>query len=353
MSLQRQALFWIAVLAVLMALVWLLHGILLPFVAGMALAYLLDPLANRLERLGLNRAMATFAMVAAFVLALAFIAIAIVPVLARQLAELIANTPAYVERLQELVANPGWPWLSNLVGDNLSDFKASAYVNDAAGAFSVFAGSLWSGGRAVVSLLSLLIVTPVVAFYLLNDWPRIVKAVDSWLPRKDADTIRDLLRQVDAAIAGFVRGQTSICLILAFLYITGFTLIGLKYGFLIGLVTGLATFIPYVGSATGLIVGTTVAVVQFWPNWVPVIAVLAVCGVLQVLESYILSPFLVGPSVGLHPVWLMFALFTAGYLFGFVGLLVAIPVAAAIGVLVRFGMRRYMASSIYSGHGPA
>ncbi|MGZ5828599.1 MAG: AI-2E family transporter, partial [Xanthobacteraceae bacterium] len=164
-------------------------------------------------------------------------------------------------------------------------------------------------------------------------------------------TIRALAREIDTTIAGFVRGQTGICLILGSLYVLGFGLIGLNFGFLIGIATGLASFVPYVGSFSGLIVALAVATVQFWPDWMPIISVLAVCVVLQVLEGYVLSPYLVGPSVGLHPVWLMFALFAFGYLFGVVGLIVAIPVAAAVGVLARFAMRRYLASSFYSGDG--
>ncbi|MGZ5147496.1 MAG: AI-2E family transporter, partial [Burkholderiales bacterium] len=339
------------VLAALVAVIWLLHEILFPFVAGMALAYLLDPLANRIERLGVNRFMATFLMMGAFTLVVIFLAVSIVPVLAVQFAALIDKIPSYTARLQELLADPSKSWIAKIVGTNFSDFQVSAYMKDAASAFAAFVASVWSGGRALVSIFSLVVVTPVVAFYLLYDWNRIIATIDRWLPRKDAETIRALAREIDTTIAGFVRGQTGICLILGSLYVLGFGLIGLNFGFLIGIATGLASFVPYVGSFSGLIVALAVATVQFWPDWMPIISVLAVCVVLQVLEGYVLSPYLVGPSVGLHPVWLMFALFAFGYLFGVVGLIVAIPVAAAVGVLARFAMRRYLASSFYSGDG--
>ena len=224
-------------------------------------------------------------------------------------------------------------------------------VKNASGPALVFVSSLWSGGQALFSVVSLLVITPVVAFYLLIDWKRIVASIDDLLPRDHAETIRSLMREIDRAIAGFVRGQTSICLILAVYYMTGFALAGLNFGFLIGLTAGIATFIPYVGSFIGLVVATLVAVLQFWPEWTPIIIVLGIGIVGQVLESYVLSPYLVGASVGLHPVWLMFALLTFSYLFGFVGLIVAIPLSAAVAVLVRFALRQYQQSRMYLGEG--
>ncbi len=351
MKLERQILFWIGVLVALIGVIWLLHQILLPFVAGMALAYLLNPLANRIERLGVNRIVATLAIVGVFVLALVVVVILVAPVLAGQFVNFMDNLPDYSARLQALISDPGRPWLSKLVGAGFPDFKLSAFMKDAAGALATFLQSLWSSGQALFSLLSLLIVTPVVAIYLLQDWNRIVATVDRGLPRDHADTIRGLLREIDRTIAGFVRGQTGVCLILASCYVTGFMVIGLNFGFLIGFATGIASFIPYVGTAVGVLIALAVAVVQFWPDWMPILAVLGVSAVCQVIESYVLSPYLVGPSVGLHPVWLMFALFAFGSLFGFLGLLVAIPVAAAVGVLVRFALRQYLASRVYTGDG--
>jgi len=353
LTLQRQVLFWIAALAVFIALVWLLHGILLPFVAGMALAYLLDPIANRIESLGVNRAMATFAMIVLLAVVVIVLAILLVPVVANQASALIDNLPNYSTRLQAMVNDHAKPWLDKLSGSGLPNVNVGEVVKNASGAALVFVTSLWSGGQALISIVSLLVITPVVAFYLLIDWKRIVSAVDDLLPRDHAETIRGLLREIDTAIASFVRGQTSICLILAAYYMIAFALAGLNFGFFIGLSAGIATFIPYVGSFIGLVVATGVATLQFWPDWTPIIIVLCIGIVGQVLESYVLSPYLVGSSVGLHPVWLMFALFAFSYLFGFVGLIVAIPLSAAVAVLVRFALRQYRESRMYLGEGQA
>jgi predicted PurR-regulated permease PerM len=212
--------------------------------------------------------------------------------------------------------------------------------------------SVWSGGRAVFSVLSLLIITPVVAFYLLLDWEKVVATVDGCIPLQHRGTVHGLARDIDAAIAGFVRGQAVICMILAVFYAIGLTLTGLNYGFLIGVMTGLLSFIPFVGAGTGFLVAAIVAIAQFWPDWTSIAMVGGVFLVGQVLEGYVLSPRLVGPKVGLHPVWMMFSLIAFSYLFGFVGLLVAIPLAATIGVLLRFAFSYYLESPIYTGRGP-
>jgi predicted PurR-regulated permease PerM len=225
-------------------------------------------------------------------------------------------------------------------------------VSQGSGFIAGFLASIWSGGRAVFSVLSLLIITPVVAFYLLLDWDRVLVTVDGWIPLQHRTTVRGLAGDIDNAIAGFVRGQAVICLVLAAFYAIGLTLAGLNFGFLIGLMTGLLSFIPFVGAATGFLVAAIVAIAQFWPDWTPILMVVGVFLIGQALEGYVLSPKLVGAKVGLHPVWMMFALIAAGYLLGFIGLLVAIPLAATIGVLLRFALRKYLESPIYTGRGP-
>jgi predicted PurR-regulated permease PerM len=217
------------------------------------------------------------------------------------------------------------------------------------GWLTTFLQSLWSGGRALFSLFSLVVVTPVVAFYLIYDWHRMLRTADSWIPVNQRETVRQLAREIDAAIAGFVRGQTAVCLILGSFYAVALTLSGLNFGLLIGLISGVITFIPYVGSMTGLILALGVAVAQFWPDYSSILMVLGIFLVGQFLEGNLLAPKLVGESVGLHPVWLIFALLAFGYLFGFVGLLVAVPLAATIGVLARFALQRYRESSLYTG----
>lgn len=200
-----------------------------------------------------------------------------------------------------------------------------------------------------MSLFSLIVVTPVVAFYLIYDWHKMIDAVDGWIPLRQRDTVHQLARETDTTIAGFVRGQSAVCLILGTFYAVGLTLAGLNFGLLIGLISGLISFIPYVGSMTGLILSLGVAVAQFWPQYTWILVVLGVFLAGQFLEGNVLSPKLVGESVGLHPVWVIFALLAFGYLFGFVGLLVAVPVSAIIGVLARFGLKRYLQSSFYTG----
>jgi predicted PurR-regulated permease PerM len=222
-------------------------------------------------------------------------------------------------------------------------------VGQGAGWLAAFLRSLWSGGRALISIFSLVVVTPVVAFYLICDWPRMLTTVEQWIPLPYRDTVNGIARDIDAAIAGFVRGQTGMCLILGSFYAVSLTLVGLNFGLLIGLISGLITFIPYVGSMTGLVLSVGVAVAQFWPDWKWIVVVLGIFLFGQFVEGNILAPKLVGENVGLHPVWLIFAMFAFGYLFGFVGLLIAVPLAAAIGVILRFALRQYLASPLYTG----
>lgn len=351
MTLRQQMVFWAASVAVLAFVLWLLHQILLPFVVGLAIAYLLDPLANRIEQLGVKRVFAALLIVGLFVLGLVLLAILMVPILGNQLNALILKLPDYVARLQALVTDPNRPWLSKIVGEGFLDAQQSTseLVKQGVGWLAAFLRSLWSGGRALISLLSLLVVTPVVAFYCIYDWPRMVAAIDSWVPRPHRDTLRRLGHQINAAIAGYVRGQSAVCLLLAVYYALGLSIVGLNFGLLIGLISGVITFIPYVGSLTGLVIGVGVAIAQFWPAYTPILFVLGIFLVGQLMEGTVLSPKLVGQTIGLHPVWLIFALLAFGYLFGFVGLLLAIPLAAATGVIVRFGLQQYLASPLYTG----
>jgi predicted PurR-regulated permease PerM len=350
LAFQRQMIFWPAALAVFILVLWLLSEILLPFIAGLAIAYLLTPLTDRLERLGVHRLAAALLIITGVVLALVVMILLVAPILGGQLASFIANIPGYVTKLQSLLSDQSLPWVQKLLGAGFSPDKSfSELATQGVGWLTTFLKSLWSGGRALVSLFSLIVVTPVVAFYLIYDWHRMLKTVDGWVPVHQRATVRQLAREIDAAIAGFVRGQSAVCLILGSFYAVALTLSGLNFGLLIGLISGLITFIPYVGSMTGLILSLGVAVAQFWPDYTSILIVLGIFLVGQFLEGNVLAPKLVGESVGLHPVWLIFALLAFGYLFGFVGLLVAVPLAATIGVLARFALRRYLESSLYTG----
>jgi predicted PurR-regulated permease PerM len=347
---QRQLTFWLAALVIVVLALWLLSEILLPFVAGLAIAYLLTPLTDRLERFGVNRLAAALLIITVVVLALIYLILLVAPILGGQLSSFIETVPAYVTRLQALLSDPSRPWIQKLLGAGFNaDKSISDLMTQGVGWLTSFLHSLWSGGRALVSVFALIVVTPVVAFYLIYDWHRMIRTVDGWVPLAYRDTVRALALEIDAAISGFVRGQTGVCLILGSFYAVALTLTGLNFGLLIGLISGLITFIPYVGSMTGLVLSLGVAVAQFWPDYGLILTVLAIFLVGQFIEGYVLAPKLVGESAGLHPVWLIFALLAFGYLFGFVGLLVAVPLAATIGVLLRFALRRYLQSSFYTG----
>ena len=347
---RRQMIFWLAALIIFVLGLWLLSEILLPFIAGLAIAYLLTPLTDRLERLGINRLAAALLIITLVVLALVYLILLVAPILGGQLSSFIESVPGNVTKLQALLSDPSRPWIQKLLGAGFSaDKSIGDLVTQGVGWLTSFIRSLWSGGRALVSIFSLVVVTPVVAFYLIYDWHRMIRAVYGWVPLQQRDTVRGLALEIDAAISGFVRGQTAVCLILGSFYAAALTLSGLNFGMLIGLISGLITFIPYVGSMTGLVLSLGVAVAQFWPDYGSILIVLGIFLVGQFLEGNVLSPKLVGESVGLHPVWLIFALLAFGYLVGFVGLLVAVPLAATIGVLSRFALRHYLQSSLYTG----
>ncbi len=350
-TLKRQAFFGLATLAGFILFLFLFRTILLPFIVGMALAYFLDPVADRLERLGLNRFMATTLILVTFIFVFVLALMIIIPVLATQLNDFIQHVPGYVSELQNFIATSNARWLPGWLDGQMATIKEnfSKLLTEGAGFVATLVAQIWNSGKALVDIAALLVVTPVVAFYLLLDWDRMVAKVDHWIPRNQVGAVREIASEMDRTIAGFVRGQGSLCLILGIYYAVGLSLIGLNFGLLIGFFTGMISFIPYVGSTVGLVLAAGVALVQFWPDYVHVVIVVIFFFSGQFLEGNILQPKLVGQSVGLHPVWLMFALFAFGALFGFVGVLVAVPAAAAIGVLVRFALSRYLESDLYYG----
>ncbi len=351
MTLQKQTGFWIAALLVLIFVLWTLQTILLPFIAGFVLAYFLDPVADRLERLGLSRIAATAIILLVAILAVVLVALMVVPVIFDQSAKLAAEMPTLVKALVDKFNAWAPQQLKDMLANSGTDIQGQLgdYAGKAAVWLGGFLSSLWLGGRALVSILSLVVITPIVAFYLLADWDKLVAEVDGFLPRDHADEIRGLMRDVDRAMAGFIRGQGTVCLILGTFYAVGLSLVGLKSGLAIGFAAGLLSFIPYVGALIGGITAIAVGLIQFWPNEVQLLAVCAVFAVGQFLEGNFLSPRLVGGSIGLHPVWMMFALLAFSYVFGFMGLLLAVPLAAATGVFVRYGLRRYLNSKLYKG----
>ncbi|OHV59976.1 AI-2E family transporter [Mesorhizobium sp. LCM 4577] len=351
-GLRRQVFFWLATAVLLALFLYVFSGILLPFVAGMVLAYFLDPVADWLQRLGLSRLMATVVILIAFIVVVVLAFVILVPVLATQMADFARKLPEYLTRLQSLITSFDPKWLEQRFGVNAAGLRdgLNSLLTSGFSLLTTVFTSIWSSGVALVSVVSLFVVTPVVAFYMLLDWDRMVAEVDGWVPRDHVETVRALARDINTATAGFVRGQGTLCLVLGAMYATGLTLTGLNFAILIGFFAGVISFIPYVGSLTGLVLAVGVAFVQFWPDWTMVVLVACVFFVGQFIEGNILQPRLVGKSVGLHPVWLMFALFAFGALFGFVGLLIAVPASAAIAVLVRFAIARYLESPLYKGH---
>lgn len=351
MKLRTHLYFWLAALVGLILFLLLFRAILLPFVAGMALAYCLDPLADWFERRGFSRMMATVVILFIFLILFIMFLVIIIPLLGAQLAGFIERLPALVTRLQAMITSVNAGWLDRLLGEDQLAMQQnfSELLKEGATWLGRLLGSLWSGGQAILDIAGLFVVTPVVAFYLLYDWDNMVEKIDSWLPRDNLDTVRGLASEVNNTLASFIRGQGTVCLLLGGFYAIGLSLAGLNFGLLIGIGAGFLSFIPYVGSIVGFILAIGVALVQFWPDYIQIALIAVIFGAGQFIEGNILQPRLVGDSVGLHPVWLMFALFAFGSLFGFVGLLVAVPLAASVGVLVRFALKQYLASSIYKG----
>ena len=351
MTLQKQIGFWLGAFVILILVLWVLQSILLPFIAGFVLAYFLDPVADRLERIGLPRVLATALILLSAILVVVFVGLMIVPVLADQTVKLAGDIPALVKSLIERANEIAPQRLKDLLANSGTDIQGSVatIAGRSASWLASFLASIWSGGMALVNILSLLIITPIVAFYLLADWDNIVAKVDSWIPRDHLIEIRGIASDIDKAMAGFIRGQGTVCLLLGVFYAAALSVAGLKSGLAIGFAAGMLSFIPYVGALIGGILAIGVALVQFWPNEFQVLVIIGVFLAGQFLEGNFLSPKLVGSSIGLHPVWMMFALLAFSYVFGILGLLLAVPLAAATGVFVRYGFSKYLKSNLYTG----
>jgi predicted PurR-regulated permease PerM len=322
---------------------------LLPFVAAAGIAYVLDPPTTRLARLGVPRSVAALLILLTLIAALLLFALLLYPLILAQLGILFGRVPQYVQLLQswasQEIAHLQQSFGSEVVNDKLRDL-----ISSQAGSMLSFIASavsrLIGGGFALFNVLTLIVVTPVVAFYLLRDWPRLVEMVDSWLPRRYANVIRAQVREVDRILSAWVRGQALCCLLLAAYYVVALSLAGLDLGLIVGLAAGLLSFIPYVGSITGGVTAIGLALAQF-PDWRGVAVVAGVLVVGQILEGYVIYPRFLGDRVELPAVWVIFALFAGGAAFGFLGVMLAVPVAATIGVLCRFWLRRYLASPLY------
>ena len=355
MTLRNQVLVWVGFTVVVILLIWLFRPILLPFVIGIALAYILNPAVVLVERTGMNRAWSAATVLLAVLAVIIGALFVITPLIASQFGGLVSLLPGYVSDLNNLVRSLA-PQLNEWLGPERAA-QLQAQLTQLIGSGVEFLGSMTAqlaqSGLTVLNTIAVLILTPVVAFYLLLDWSGMVKGIDDLLPREHRREIRQVLDQIDRSIAGVFRGQGSVILVLCIYYATALTLTGLNFGLVIGLMTGLFSFIPFFGFLTGFALSMGIALVQFAPNWWFVVIVFVVYMIGQFLEGNVLYPRLVGQSININPVWLMFALFAFGFLFGFLGLVLAVPLSAITATLTRYAIRRYKDSALYRGERPA
>lgn len=350
MSPRRQMVFWLGVTIAVGVLLFVLRGVLLPFVAGMAIAFLFDPVADRLQAWGLSRIVATCVITAGFFLLLIVMLVLLAPVIAAEVQAFAAALPDYMARAQLLLETPALERLRVMISSPASAGQPeqfSGMIRDMTGWFAGLLGQALSGGLALFNVLSLLFLTPFVSFYFLLDWDRMVARIDALLPRKYAATIRQLMSEINEMLAGFVRGQISVCFLLAMFYGVSLSLAGLKFGLIAGIIAGALSFVPFLGALTGLLLSLGLAIVQYWPELMPIAIIIAIFIAGQTLEGNFLTPRLVGKRVRLHPLWVIFALLAFGTLLGFTGMLLAIPLAAAMGVLVRHGLLVYTQSQLF------
>ncbi|WP_170985117.1 AI-2E family transporter [Roseomonas sp. AR75] len=337
------------VLAALLFALWLFSAILTPFVLAFCIAYFLDPPVTKMRQFGVPRGLAAFLLVLGLAAFGLLAMLLLYPLLVAQIGVLITRLPAYVTGISTLVQQ-ALERAQEAFGPEVVDAQLRDLAVRQAGAMVTFLGTavgrLIGGGVALFNVFTLVVVTPIVAFYLLRDWPRILARVDSWLPRRSAHTLRQLARDTDRVLAAWLRGQLLCCGILGIYYAAGLQLVGLELGLIVGLMAGALSFIPYVGSLTGFVVAVLLAAAQF-ATWHGVGLVVAVFVTGQILEGYVIYPRLLGDRVELHAVWVIFALFAGGVAFGFLGVLLAVPIAAALGVVARYWLRRYLESPLY------
>ncbi len=350
-SQRRSLAFWLIGFIGFLGVVWLLRSILLPFLAGLAVAYFLDPICDRMQRWGMSRVWATSLLTVGFaVLVVAAFAL-LLPLAIHQLGDLVDSAPTLLEAAREKV-RVLLDRFNQVVDPNTAD-QIRDGLTSSFGGFGAWIGGVLSGllssGLALLNILSLIFLTPVVAFFMLRDWDGFIARIDSWIPRNQVDVVRDLARQMNDILAAWVRGVALVCVLLATFYAVTLSLIGLKVGLFIGIFAGFLSFVPFVGAVGGLILAVGMAAIEFDNPWrVAAVAVVFLVG--QAAEGNWLTPMLVGNKVELHPVAVIFALLAGGALFGFVGLLLAVPMAAVIGVLTRYALQQYLASQLYNGN---
>jgi predicted PurR-regulated permease PerM len=339
----------LAIIVAIGLLVWLLAPVLMPFAVAAMLAYLGDPLANRLERFGLGRTLAVSIVFVVLILAIAAALLLLVPLIVRQIENLVDNFPRYIEWGRDTAL----PWLQaklHLDPNAFDTDRLMAQIKEHLGSIGSVLGKISRSSISVVMWLTNLVLIPVVWFYLLRDWDRLVAWIDSMLPRSIQPTIVHLARESDAVLGAFVRGQLLVMLALAIYYGVSLTLVGISVGPLIGMVAGLLSFVPYLGFITGF-GAAIIASLVLHGDWTNLLMVIGVFVIGQLLEGYVLVPRLVGEKIGLHPVAVIFAVLAGGYLCGFLGVLLALPAASVILVLLRYLAERYKMSDLYTEQG--
>ncbi len=331
-------------------LVYLLSPILMPFVAGATLAYLSDPLADYLEQLGLRRTAAVLVVFLALAVVLGVSLVLLIPALESQIDRLIDNLPPLLRWIRSTVL----PWLQSRFGvslhlrslEDIADL-VSKHWDGAGGAASYILASISRSGAVLVAWIANLFLIPVVTFYLLRDWDTLVAHLHELLPRRYVATVSKLVQEADSVLSAFMRGQLTVMLGLTAIYCTGLWVAGLDLAFLIGLLAGMVSFIPYAGALVGIASASVAALVQFGDVW-SLLPVLAVFAVGQAMEGIFLTPWLVGDRIGLHPVAVIFSVLAGGQLFGFLGVLLALPVASVVMVLIRHVHDLYKDSAFYA-----
>ncbi len=341
-----QVKYWGIAIGVFMIAMWYLGDVILPFVLGGAIAYFLDPVADKLERMGCSRALATTIITLVAVFIFIIMVLLVVPTLINQAISLFNIAPQLFSDLQAFLSDK-FPQLMDEGSTLRQSLVGIGETIQSKG--GELLSSVLSSASSILNIAVLFLIVPVVAFYLLLDWDNMTARIDTLLPRDHAPTLRKLAKEVDQTLAAFIRGMGTVCLILGTYYAIALMLVGLQFGLVVGFIAGLITFIPYVGALVGGALAIGLGLFQFWGDWISLGLVAGVFVIGQIMEGNVLTPKLVGSSVGLHPVWLLLALSVFGSLFGFVGMLVAVPVAAALGVIIRFFVSQYMNSKLYSG----
>lgn len=346
---------WTALALGVLWLLWLLAPVLSPFALAALLGWLGDPLVDRLERARFKRNTAVILVFSAMSLLLLVAAVILVPMLEQQIVTLVHSLPGY----RDWFVGTALPWVEQRTGLEILSWldpeRLFTLIREhwerAGGIAATVLGYVSRSGFALLGLLANIVLLPVLTFFFLRDWDLLVARVGLLVPRDHADTVRTLARESDAVLGGFLRGQFLVMLILGVLYAIGLWGVGLDLGILIGIVAGLLTFVPYLGPASIVVFGGIAAMVQFG-DWQHLAGVAVVFTVGQIIESYWLTPKLVGDRIGLHPMAVIFAVTAGGTLFGFLGMLLALPVAAVANVLLRYAHERYTASSLYAGEQP-